>query len=140
MEHALKENEGCVLAVKTTPSCFDLWIPDQIDEVGKLFMKEDAYHVINNVYGLQCKKTRKLINRACTVGRVGAIVCSTDKNLLVPVGRKKYRNPYMAAACAIVLTEDEFDEFFACLDKAFKDIFAKRKKMMPEKLGLGNFK
>eukprot|EP00957_Ditylum_brightwellii_P179062 13640271-Ditylum_brightwellii.AAC.1 len=73
MERALKENKGCVLAVKTTTSYFYLQIPDQIDEVGELFMKEDVCHVINNVYDLQCKKTCKLTNRACTGGRVGLV-------------------------------------------------------------------
>eukprot|EP00957_Ditylum_brightwellii_P115542 8812897-Ditylum_brightwellii.AAC.1 len=68
MECALKENEGCVLAIKTTISCVDPQIPDQIDEEGKLFKKEDVCHVMNNAYGLQCKKTCKLINRACTIG------------------------------------------------------------------------
>jgi len=81
IERALKENEGRVLVVKTTTSCYDPQIPDQIDVVGKLFMKEDVCHVMNNVFGPQCKKTCKLINRACTVGRVDAIVCSTNKSL-----------------------------------------------------------
>jgi len=282
IERALKENEGRVLVVKTTTSCYDPQIPDQIDVVGKLFMKEDVCHVMNNVFGPQCKKTCKLINRACTVGRVDAIVCSTDKNFLVPVGgaivvspkdevirnvgkvypgrasaspiidlfitllsmglegysgllsernrllpkfeqkfseiaekygerilrcprntisfgitldtltrgggdlsedetlkkkvskeityfgsmlftrcvsgtrvvprgesktmgndkfigfgssTEKYGNPYMTAACAIGLGEDECDEFFARLDKAFKDFFAKRKKDDAKKAG-----
>eukprot|EP00957_Ditylum_brightwellii_P112601 8583571-Ditylum_brightwellii.AAC.1 len=48
---------------------------------------------------------------------------------------EKYENLYMTAACAIILGEDEFDEFFACLDKAFKDFFAKRKKDDAKKTG-----
>lgn len=43
-------------------------------------------HVINNAYGLQCASIAKLVNRACTVGRVDYVVQSTDKNFLVPVG------------------------------------------------------
>ena len=43
-------------------------------------------HLINNAYGLQCRKTSKLINRAVAIGRVDYIVSSADKNFLVPVG------------------------------------------------------
>jgi len=79
-----------VLAVITTTSCFAPRIPDKVDEVAKLLQLPEfegkVHHVINNAYGLQCAKTVKLINRACAVGKVCAIVCSTDKNFMVPVG------------------------------------------------------
>mmetsp|Transcript_31927 Transcript_31927/g.95611 ORF Transcript_31927/g.95611 Transcript_31927/m.95611 type:complete len:394 (-) Transcript_31927:90-1271(-) len=86
MAKALEENEGNVLAIITTTSCFAPRVPDAVDEVAKLCQKNDVAQVINNAYGLQCDRTSKLINRACVVGRVDAIVCSTDKNFLVPVG------------------------------------------------------
>eukprot|EP00537_Pseudo-nitzschia_pungens_P006000 CAMPEP_0172362874 /NCGR_PEP_ID=MMETSP1060-20121228/6383_1 /TAXON_ID=37318 /ORGANISM="Pseudo-nitzschia pungens, Strain cf. cingulata" /LENGTH=511 /DNA_ID=CAMNT_0013085481 /DNA_START=37 /DNA_END=1569 /DNA_ORIENTATION=- len=86
MEAALKEHGQRVLAVITTTSCFAPRVPDAVDKVARLCKASDVYHVINNAYGLQCAKTSKLINRACVVGRVDAIVCSTDKNFLVPVG------------------------------------------------------
>ena len=75
-----------VLAVITTTSCFAPRVRDKVDQVAKLCQEFNVYHVINNAYGLQCPATSKLINRACVVGRVDAIVCSTDKNFLVPVG------------------------------------------------------
>lgn len=86
MEKAIVEHGDKVLAVITTASCFAPRVPDSVDEVAKLCAKTNVNHVINNAYGLQCPKTCKLINRACVVGRVDAIVCSTDKNFLVPVG------------------------------------------------------
>jgi O-phospho-L-seryl-tRNASec:L-selenocysteinyl-tRNA synthase len=86
MEASLKVYAGRVLAVITTTSCFAPRVPDAVDKVARLCQQYDVYHVINNAYGLQCAKTSKLINRACVVGRVDAIVCSTDKNFLVPVG------------------------------------------------------
>jgi O-phospho-L-seryl-tRNASec:L-selenocysteinyl-tRNA synthase len=86
MEKALAQHGDKVLAVITTTSCFAPRVPDSVDEVAKLCAKFNINHVINNAYGLQCPKTCKLINRACVVGRVDAIVCSTDKNFLVPVG------------------------------------------------------
>lgn len=75
-----------ILAIITTTSCFAPRVPDSVDEVAKLCAKEDIHHIINNAYGLQCSQTSKLINRATVVGRVDAVVCSTDKNFLVPVG------------------------------------------------------
>ena len=88
MQAALTEHGERVLAVITTASCFAPRVPDAVDEVAKLCKASNVYHVINNAYGLQCAKTSKLINRACVVGRVDAIVCSTDKNFLVPVGKQ----------------------------------------------------
>jgi O-phospho-L-seryl-tRNASec:L-selenocysteinyl-tRNA synthase len=87
MEGALKEYGDEVLAVITTTSCFAPRVPDSVDEVAKLCKAHEVCHVINNAYGLQCARTSKLINRACVVGRVDAVVCSTDKNFLVPVGK-----------------------------------------------------
>jgi len=87
MEALLNEYDGRVLAVITTSSCFAPRVPDQVDKVAKLCAEcDDVAHIINNAYGLQCKKTSKLINRASVIGRVDAVVCSTDKNFLVPVG------------------------------------------------------
>ena len=88
MEAALSKHEGRVLAVITTSSCFTPRVPDAVDKVAKLCKVSNVYHIINNAYGLQCAKTSKLINRACVVGRVDAVVCSTDKNFLVPVGKR----------------------------------------------------
>ena len=41
---------------------------------------------MNNAYGLQCRATCKALSRAIRVGRVDAVVQSTDKNFMVPVG------------------------------------------------------
>ena len=86
MEAAMDAHVGKILAVITTTSCFAPRVPDSVDKVAKLCAVNDIRHVINNAYGLQCAQTSKLINRACVVGRVDAIVCSMDKNFLVPVG------------------------------------------------------
>mmetsp|Transcript_19254 Transcript_19254/g.28486 ORF Transcript_19254/g.28486 Transcript_19254/m.28486 type:complete len:488 (+) Transcript_19254:132-1595(+) len=86
METLLQKYEGRVLAIITTTSCFAPRVPDKVDEVAKICQRVDVFHIINNAYGLQCEKTCKLINRAGVVGRVDAVVCSMDKNFLVPVG------------------------------------------------------
>jgi O-phospho-L-seryl-tRNASec:L-selenocysteinyl-tRNA synthase len=105
MQAALDQHGQRVLAVITTSSCFAPRGPDQVDQVAKLCDKANVSHVINNAYGLQCAKTSKLLNRACVVGRVDAIVCSTDKNFLVPVGKTCFDSPcYYAylSACPFV--------------------------------------
>jgi O-phospho-L-seryl-tRNASec:L-selenocysteinyl-tRNA synthase len=86
MQAAMETYRGRILAVISTTSCFAPRVPDKVDMVAKLCAEDDLYHVINNAYGLQCSLTSKLINRASVIGRVDAIVCSTDKNFLVPVG------------------------------------------------------
>jgi O-phospho-L-seryl-tRNASec:L-selenocysteinyl-tRNA synthase len=86
LARALAEHKGRVLAVITTASCFAPRVPDKVDVVAKQCKEADVHHIINSAYGLQCAATSKLINRACVIGRVDAIVCSTDKNFLVPVG------------------------------------------------------
>lgn len=88
LEEAMRSNDNKVLAVITTTSCFAPRVRDKVDLVAKLCQTHNVHHIINNAYGLQCAATSKLINRACVVGRVDAIVCSTDKNFLVPVGTK----------------------------------------------------
>ena len=86
MKAAMETYGNRILAVITTTSAFAPRVPDSVDQVAKLCNEWNVNHVINNAYGLQCEKTCKLINRACVVGRVDAIVMSTDKNFLVPVG------------------------------------------------------
>lgn len=75
-----------VLCVLSTTSCFAPRQPDRVDEIAKLCLQTGAAHVVNNAYGLQCPVIAKMVNRAVVVGRVDALVQSTDKNFLVPVG------------------------------------------------------
>jgi O-phospho-L-seryl-tRNASec:L-selenocysteinyl-tRNA synthase len=75
-----------VMCVLSTTSCFAPRQPDSVDSIAKLCTRYHCAHVINNAYGLQCPQICKLINRAHTVGRVDAVIHSTDKNFCVPVG------------------------------------------------------
>lgn len=86
LESLLQQHGPQTAAVISTTSCFAPRVPDLVDLIAKLCQKYEIPHVINNAYGLQSTNTSKLINRACVVGRVDAMVCSTDKNFLVPVG------------------------------------------------------
>ncbi|KAL7533818.1 hypothetical protein ACHAWF_004631 [Thalassiosira exigua] len=100
LEEALDEYGNSILAVLTTTSCFCPRVPDEVDAVAKMIKTWNdgtsgagISHVINHAYGLQCQATNKLLNRACTIGRVDAIICSTDKNFLVPVGGALIMSP-----------------------------------------------
>ena len=46
----------------------------------------DVGHVINNAYGVQARQLCAEVTRAWRRGRVDAVVQSTDKNFMVPVG------------------------------------------------------
>jgi len=125
LQAALDKYSHRILAVITTTSCFCPRVPDEVDRVARLIQgwnsqhchngnsdedntnkrRAGIAHVINHAYGLQCTQTNKLLNRACTIGRVDAIICSTDKNFLVPVGG------------ALILSPN--DQVIACISKNY---------------------
>ncbi|CAD7937583.1 unnamed protein product [Amoebophrya sp. A25] len=75
-----------VLCVFCTTSTFAPRVPDKVEDVAKVCKKLSTPLVINNAYGLQCSRIMQSIETASRVGRVDAIVQSTDKNFMVPVG------------------------------------------------------
>jgi len=87
IERKIKEiGADRILGVLSTTSCFAPRVPDDIEGIAGLCAKYGIAHVINNAYGLQCSKCCHYVNEACRVGRVDAVIQSTDKNLMVPVG------------------------------------------------------
>eukprot|EP00397_Hematodinium_sp_SG-2012_P033452 GEMP01035745.1.p1 GENE.GEMP01035745.1~~GEMP01035745.1.p1 ORF type:complete len:479 (+),score=103.76 GEMP01035745.1:22-1437(+) len=86
IEKHCKELGKEVLCVCTTTSTFAPRVPDLVDEVANVCKKYDVPHVVNNAYGLQCSKIMHSIETAMRKGRLDAVVQSTDKNFLVPVG------------------------------------------------------
>lgn len=75
-----------IACVVTTTSCFAPRSADNVVSVAKLCSKANIAHVINNAYGVQSAALCKLITSAWRRGRVDAVVQSTDKNFMVPVG------------------------------------------------------
>ena len=75
-----------VLCVLTTTSCFAPRLPDDVERVARVCKERGIFHVINNAYGLQCSKIMHKVREAGRIGRVDAVVQSTDKNFMVPVG------------------------------------------------------
>jgi len=59
---------------------------DDIKEISKFANENDLIHIIINAYGVQSPEWMKLIRSAIDSGRVDAIIQSTDKNFLTPVG------------------------------------------------------
>jgi len=90
-----------VLCVCLTASCFAPRVPDPVVAVASLCKRLDLPLVINNAYGLQCSKITHDLSEAIRTGRVDAIVQSTDKNFLVPVGGAIVASPAKGVIKAI---------------------------------------
>jgi O-phospho-L-seryl-tRNASec:L-selenocysteinyl-tRNA synthase len=147
MRDALETSKNRVLAVITTTSCFAPRVPDSVDQVAILCSNYGVHHVINNAYGLQCAQTCRAINRACIVGRVDAIVSSTDKNFLVPVGGAIVLSPidsiitnigkFYAGRASATPMLDMFITLLSMGMKGYKDLLERRQhllKTFPPKL------
>jgi O-phospho-L-seryl-tRNASec:L-selenocysteinyl-tRNA synthase len=59
---------------------------DNIKEISKFAKKHDLVHIVINAYGVQSPEWMKLIRIGIDAGRIDAIIQSTDKNVLTPVG------------------------------------------------------
>lgn len=80
-------------AIVSTTTFFPPREPDDIKAIAKLANEENIPHIINNAYGVQSKEIMKLIRGAIDAGRVDAIIQSTDKNFLTPVGGSIIASP-----------------------------------------------
>ncbi len=59
---------------------------DDIKEISKFAEEHELVHVVINAYGVQSPEWMKIIRSGIDAGRIDAIIQSTDKNLLTPVG------------------------------------------------------
>jgi O-phospho-L-seryl-tRNASec:L-selenocysteinyl-tRNA synthase len=73
-------------AVLSTTTFFPPREADSIKEIAKIASEKNVFHIINNAYGVQSREIMRAIRSAIDSGRVDAIVQSTDKNFLTPVG------------------------------------------------------
>jgi O-phospho-L-seryl-tRNASec:L-selenocysteinyl-tRNA synthase len=80
-------------AIISLTSFFPPREPDNIKEISKLAKKNNLVHIIINAYGVQSPEWMKLIRSAIDAGRVDAIIQSTDKNFLTPVGGALIASP-----------------------------------------------
>eukprot|EP00727_Mastigamoeba_balamuthi_P005477 m51a1_g1549 putative o-phosphoseryl-trna selenium transferase-like (648) ;mRNA; r:570341-574802 len=82
-----------VLCVLSTTSAFAPRAPDDVVGIGGLCQRLGVPHVVNNAFGVQSSKTTHVLSEAIRTGRVDAIVQSTDKNFMVPVGGAVIASP-----------------------------------------------
>ena len=80
-------------AIISVTSFFPPREPDNVKEISKLAQKNKLIHIIINAYGVQSPEWMKLIRSAIDAGRVDAIIQSTDKNFLTPVGGALIASP-----------------------------------------------
>jgi O-phospho-L-seryl-tRNASec:L-selenocysteinyl-tRNA synthase len=78
--------DGETVAILSTTTFFPPREPDDVKEIAKIAQEHDVPHVINNAYGVQSREIMKRIRSAVDAGRVDAVVQSTDKNFLTPIG------------------------------------------------------
>ena len=77
---------GAVACVMCTASCFAPRAPDDVVGVARVCARHGVPCVVNNAYGVQARRSSRLLCEAARAGRVDAVVQSTDKNFMVPVG------------------------------------------------------
>jgi O-phospho-L-seryl-tRNASec:L-selenocysteinyl-tRNA synthase len=83
IEAAVNKNTAAILS---TTTFFAPREPDKIKEIAKIAEEKKVPHIINNAFGVQSREIMKLVKGAIDAGRVDAVVQSTDKNFLCPVG------------------------------------------------------
>ncbi len=83
VEKAVNENTAAILS---TTTFFPPREPDRIKDIARIAKEKNVPHIINNAYGVQSREIMKLVRGAIDAGRVDAIIQSTDKNFLTPVG------------------------------------------------------
>ncbi|MFX0003366.1 MAG: O-phosphoseryl-tRNA(Sec) selenium transferase [Candidatus Hermodarchaeota archaeon] len=66
---------------------------DNIKEISKFAQKNNLIHIVINAYGVQSPEWMKIIRSGIDAGRVDAIIQSTDKNFLTPVGGAVLASP-----------------------------------------------
>jgi O-phospho-L-seryl-tRNASec:L-selenocysteinyl-tRNA synthase len=73
-------------AVVSTTTFFPPREPDDVKEIAKIARDLGIFHIVNNAYGVQSRVIMSKLRAAMDAGRVDAVVQSTDKNFLTPVG------------------------------------------------------
>ncbi|MFW9845952.1 MAG: O-phosphoseryl-tRNA(Sec) selenium transferase [Candidatus Thorarchaeota archaeon] len=91
LEKEMAGGDSC--AVLATTTFFPPREPDPVKEIARLCSDKNVPLVINNAYGVQSEKVMKSLKAAIDAGRVDAIVQSSDKNFLAPVGASIVASP-----------------------------------------------
>ena len=78
--------DGETAAIVSTTTFFPPREPDDIKGIAKAARDLGVPHIVNNAYGVQSRDIMRMVGGAVDAGRVDAVVQSTDKNFLTPVG------------------------------------------------------
>ncbi len=85
-------DEDCFAVISVT-SFFPPREHDNIKQISKFAKENNLIHIVINAYGVQSPEWMALIKSAIDAGRVDAIIQSTDKNFLTPVGGSLIASP-----------------------------------------------
>jgi O-phospho-L-seryl-tRNASec:L-selenocysteinyl-tRNA synthase len=85
-------DEEC-FAVLSITSFFPPREHDDLKEISKFAKDKNLIHIVINAYGVQSPEWMKLIRAGIDAGRVDAIIQSTDKNMLTPIGGAVIASP-----------------------------------------------
>ncbi|TFG33230.1 O-phosphoseryl-tRNA(Sec) selenium transferase [Candidatus Thorarchaeota archaeon] len=83
-EKSISNTEAC--AVLATTTFFPPRESDPVKSIARLCSEYDVPLIINNAYGVQSQEIMMQIRSAIDAGRVDAVIQSSDKNFLTPVG------------------------------------------------------
>ncbi len=93
IEDIKKNYDDSCFAVISITSFFPPREYDDLKEISKFAKEKSLVHIIINAYGVQCYEWMSLIRSAIDAGRVDAIIQSTDKNFLTPIGGAVIASP-----------------------------------------------
>lgn len=94
IEKIYNDNALKISAIVSNSAFFAPRVPDNLKKIAKFAQENNLIHIVNNAYGIQSEKLSKLIRSAIDAGRVDAIVQSTDKCFLTPVGGAVITSPH----------------------------------------------
>jgi len=94
IEDIKKSIDDTCFAIISFTSFFPPREHDDIKEISKLAKEHQLVHVVINAYGVQSPEWMKIIRIGIDAGRIDAIIQSTDKNVLTPVGGAIIASPY----------------------------------------------
>ncbi|MCK5389701.1 MAG: O-phosphoseryl-tRNA(Sec) selenium transferase [Candidatus Thorarchaeota archaeon] len=84
LETNIARTKSCAILATTT--FFPPRESDPVKQIARLCSDHDIPFVINNAYGVQSQDIMKQIRSAIDAGRVDAVIQSSDKNFLAPIG------------------------------------------------------
>lgn len=93
MENIKNSLDDNCFAILSFTSFFPPREHDEIKEISKFAKENDLVHIVINAYGVQSPEWMKLIRSGIDAGRIDAVIQSTDKNFLTPIGGAVIASP-----------------------------------------------